>query len=61
MAYLYNPLIIANHITSIIPWENGKLLSNQPLRPPQTDNTIIKQPLHVRTLPALLSFKGIVQ
>lgn len=61
MAYLYNPLIIANHITGIIPWENVKLLSNLPLRPLQTDNTIIKQQLHVGTSPALLSFKGIVQ
>lgn len=61
MAYLYNPLIIANCITSIIPWENVKLLSNLPLRPPQTDSTIIKQQLHVGTLPSLLSFRGTLQ
>lgn len=61
MAYLYNPLIIANHITSIIPWENVKLLSNLPLRPLPTDNTTIKQQLHVQTPPALLSSTGMVQ
>lgn len=61
MAHLYNPLIIANHITSIIAWENVMLLLNLPLRPLQTDNTIIKQQMHVGTSPALLSFKDIVQ
>lgn len=61
MAHLYNPLIIANHITSIIAWENVMLLLNLPLHPLQTDNTIIKKQMHVGTSPALLSFKGRVQ
>lgn len=61
MAYLYNPLLIANSITSVIPWENVKMLSNLPLHPPQTDSTIVKQQLHAGASPSLFSSRGTVQ